>query len=513
VRALPAAVAALVALGFALACAQFVRQPGLATFADDSVSYLVMAQVFSPWQAASPAVAAAFEGEATYPPLFPLVLALAGAAHDIAWAHVLTALILAAALPLAYLLGTRWLESRGAAAAAVLALALLPSLWVNAMGILSEPLFCVLLLGTLLALEAGKRPWLLGLLMTGMMLTRAAALAPIVAYVVFVLVKEKTGRFRATAPALTAIAAYALWILVRPAATSDSYARILLDNVAALGSAGDPWSVLGASVTRQLNAMFEGWLGSLLVFWIEGRPVRTALAGAVGVLALAGMALRIRAGKPDGWMTAAYLVMYLVWPFYDQMGRFLFPVLPVLVLYAFHGAGRALAAARRPAALGHALAAILAVSLALPALGFLYQRASTGIPAATIVDWYRTADVKAARMRAQVHLDLFADMEEIRKLTRPGERVLWVVPGYVALLADRHGVKSPDSTLGTDAYLEAVRRLRVDYVFMSTYHPRDTLSDAAWRVNVRAFAHRAQVLHARTQPDGKVTAMLLRAPR
>jgi hypothetical protein len=495
-KALPLLVAALTTLAFGFACASFVHQPTLATFADDSVSYLVMAQVFSPWQAASPAVAAAFAGEATYPPLFPLVLALVGAAHDIAWAHVLTALILAAALPLAWLLGARWLESRGAAAGAVLALALLPALWINAMGILSEPLFCVLLLGIFLSLESErKRPWLAALLMAGMLLTRAAALVPVLAYAGWVLTRKDSwkSKLHAAAPALVAIVAYAAWMLVRPAATTDSYARILLDNAAALGSAGDPWSVLGGSVVRRLNAMFEGWLGSLLVFWVEGRPVRTALAGGVGLLALAGMVLRIRAGKPDGWMTAAYLAMYLVWPFYDQMGRFLFPLLPVFVLYSFHAAGRALAAARRPAALGHALAAILAVSLALPALGFVYQRASTGYPAAAIVDWYRTADVKAAKTRAQVHLDLFADMEAIRKLTRPGESVMWVAPGYIALLADRHGVKAPDSALGTDPYLEAARKLKVDYVFMSTYHPRDTLSDAAWRASVRAFAHRAQV--------------------
>jgi hypothetical protein len=185
----------------------------------------------------------------------------------------------------------------------------------------------------------------------------------------------------------------------------------------------------------------------------------------------------------------------------------------VFVLYAFLAAGRGLAAARRPALLGHALAAILVVSQTLPALGFVYQRASTGNPAAAIVDWYRTADVKAARARSQVHLDLLADMEEIRKLTPPGASVMWVAPGYVALLAGRRAVKAPDAGLGTGAYLEAVRALRVDYVFVSIYHPRDTLSDAAWRAGVRAFAHRAEVLHARTQPDGKVTAMLLKAPR
>ena len=152
-NALPAAAVALVTLAFAYACAAFVWQPTLATFADDSVSYLVMAQVFSPWQAATPAVAAAFSREAFYPPLFPMVLALAGAAHQIAWAHVLTALLLAACLPLVYLLGARWLEDRRAAVAAVLCVALLPALWVNAKGILSEPLFCLLLLATLWALE------------------------------------------------------------------------------------------------------------------------------------------------------------------------------------------------------------------------------------------------------------------------------------------------------------------------------------------------------------------------
>ena len=134
------ALAALVA-AFAFACARFVWQPTLATFADDSVSYLVMAQVFSPYQAASPAVIEAFPREAFYPPLFPLLLALAGAAHDIAWAHVATALMLAAALPFVYLLGVRWLGGRGAALAAVACIALAPSLWINSKGILSETLF------------------------------------------------------------------------------------------------------------------------------------------------------------------------------------------------------------------------------------------------------------------------------------------------------------------------------------------------------------------------------------
>src|SRR4029079_12161382 len=49
-----AAAVAILALAFAWACAAFVRQPTLAGFADDSVSYLVMAQVFPPYLDASP---------------------------------------------------------------------------------------------------------------------------------------------------------------------------------------------------------------------------------------------------------------------------------------------------------------------------------------------------------------------------------------------------------------------------------------------------------------------------
>src|SRR3990172_7107061 len=106
---------------FGAIAARFVWQPVLASFADDSVSYLVMAQVFSPWQAAIPPVAEAFSHEAFYPPLFPALLGLLGAAHDTALAHAVTALMLAACLPLVYVLGVRWLGGKWGAAGGGLA--------------------------------------------------------------------------------------------------------------------------------------------------------------------------------------------------------------------------------------------------------------------------------------------------------------------------------------------------------------------------------------------------------
>jgi len=508
----------ILAIAFGWTCARFVWQPTLATFADDSVSYLVMAQVFSPWDAPSPAVAAAFAREAFYPPLFPLLLALAGAAHHVAWAHAFTALLVAGWIPLAYVLGARWLEDRRAAAAVAFCVALLPALWVNAKGILSEPLFGLLLLATYGALDTtGKektRIWLPTLLMTAMMLTRTAALAMIAAYALWALTRRGEpifSRARTALPAAVAIAAYGAWVLLRPAETADSYARIVLDHGGAFLGAESPLGAIGASLWRQANAVGEGWVMSVLLFWVEGRHARPLLACAIGGLALCGMAMRFFAGKPDAWMTAAYLATLLIWPFYDQMGRFLFPILPVLMLYAFQAAGGALRLVGRPAVLGTALIAVLSLSLTVPALAFMAQRAQAPGRYAEIIDWYSTPDLLVARARAQRHLDLFADMEEIGKLTRPEDRVMWVAPSYVALLAGRRGVPAPDSALAPAAYREAVRASGADYVFLSLYHPRDTIRTHAWQAGTAALLAHSTIVRAHAKEgSGEATSILLK---
>ena len=519
-RALGGFAVAVPCAGFALACALFVWQPTLASFADDSVSYLVMAQVFSPYQPASPAVAAAFPREAFYPPLYPLVLALAGASHHMAWAHALTALLLAASLPLAYLLGARWLGSRGAALAAVACIALLPSLWINSKGVLSEPLFCLLLSATFCALEkeapARAAAWKIALLMAGMALTRTAVLPMLAGFALWALTRRATAlqaRLRAMAPALAALAAYGLWMLLRPSQTEDDYARIVLDRGQGfLAGPGGFWAALAASVARQAAAILEGWAGALLLYWVEGARLRFALASSIGVLSLAGLALRLRRGRADAWMAAAYLVTLLAWPFYEQMERFLFPLLPVLVLYAFLAAGEALRALSRPQAIAHALLAALLLTLAVPAMAFIYQRSQAAGRSVAITDWYRTPDLSRARSRSQTHLDLLDDMEAIRSLTQPGDRVMWVVPAYLALLADRRGVAAPADTLGPEAYREAVRKSGADYVFLSRYHPRDTIRDTAWQAGVRALAADAKAVHTRVQDGGSVvTSILLKA--
>lgn len=504
--ALPPFLAALVTALFAGVVVAFVWQPGLASFADDSVSYLVMAQVFSPWQAVSPPVAEAFAREAFYPPLYPLLLALFGAAHDIAQAQVLTALLLAACLPLVYLLGVRWLGDKWAAAGAAAVTALLPSLWIHVKGTLSEPLFALLLLATLYLVDKEQdrqeRRWPVALALAALVLTRTVGLVVVAAYAACALARRDR---RALAPVLAALAAYAVWVLLRPAQTTDVNMAIALEHVRTLSAEG-----FAAILARQANSIAEAWTGALLLFWVEGQPLRVALAGIVGGLALIGMALRLAARKPDAWMSAAYLATFLIWPFQDQMTRFLFPALPVLVLYAFWVSAAALRRLRRPAALAHALLAVLIASLAAPGLAFIYQRARADGPFVEMTDWYRRPDLDEARRRSAVHIDLLADMKAIRALTMPQDRVMWVAPSYIALLADRRGVPAPPAELAPAAYRVAVEEAAPDFVFLSIYHPRDTIRDTAWQAGMRALKGYGEVVHARTRPDGSLSSVLLR---
>lgn len=500
----PAALAvAAVTAAFAAACAVFVRQDGLGTFADDSVSYIVMARVFSPWEAASAAVAQAFPREAFYPPLFPLLLAITGAAHDFALAHVLNALLVAAYLPLAYLLGVRWLPDRRAAVAAVLAIALLPTLWIHARGILSEPLFCVLFLAALWVVDAPMRDRaravLLSFVLAALVLTRTAGVPVALALTAWALLRAGgawKARMRAAAPGVMAVAAYLAWTVLRPAEVVDSNAAMAGERVRSIAASGQPWTVLAAGIARQIEAMADAWAGALLLFWVEGQPARPLLAGGVGLLSLGGLAHRFVAGKADAWMVTAYLVLYLLWPFYDQMTRFLFPVIPVLVLYAFCAVTAIARRIDRSAAAGAVLALAIA-TLAAPGLAFIHQRFRTPEPHAGIVDWYRTPDLAAARARAEVHLGLAADMQAIRKLTAPGERVMWVAPAYIALLADRPALPAPPASAGPDRYRAQVEAARPDYALLTTYHPRDTIRDDAWRVGTQALQGWGEPVHAR----------------
>ena len=96
----------------------FAWQDQIASFGDDSASYLTLAHYFSP--SGSPIVSEWAGYHANFPPLLPLLLALSGGVHNLGIAYVLVALLGAAGVALFYRYASLELGERGGLAAAVL---------------------------------------------------------------------------------------------------------------------------------------------------------------------------------------------------------------------------------------------------------------------------------------------------------------------------------------------------------------------------------------------------------
>jgi hypothetical protein len=481
------ALGALAAAAGAFAAA-FAWQPGLASIYDDSVSYLIMAQAFSPWSHASDAVAAAWPGQ-KYPPLFPLLLALGGGASDWRIAHAWVAASFAASV---FLLGIHARNVTGSARlgfAAALAYAWLPGAWLNMKGILSEFPFMALAFAALawqhrLRGSRSRRDHvILGAILAAALLTRTIGIALVAAIAIAEIVSAT--RTRAPARRLLWIAVpplllSGLWYLARPEGGEDAYVAFGAGMAQGTAEHGVRWAFSIAALNA--SALVDAWYNALLIYW--GEPWRPAFiaASAVGLSGVAGSIARACRGEADGLYVLAFVAILVAWPFPGQMYRLALPIVPLVLVHALWLWERAAARfmgeerARRIAP----YAAILPLALGVPAvLFYIAGRAAiggdavaAGYRAGDIAEFYRIPDRRSAEANALRQIGVFADLEQVRRTTPEGARVMWYAPGYVTLLARRHGVALER---GDDASMAAqMRAAKPDYIYFAAVHPRDS---------------------------------------
>jgi hypothetical protein len=469
--------------------AAFAWQPGLASIYDDSVSYLIMAQAFSPWTHASDAVAAAWPGE-KYPPLFPMLLALGGGASDWRIAHAWVAASFAASV---FLLGIHARNATGSARlgfAAALAYAWLPGAWLNMKGILSEFPFMALTFGALawqhrLRREpASRRDYaVLGAILAAALLTRTIGIALVAAVAMAEIVSSsRLGARARLLPWVVAppLALAALWYLVRPQGGEDAYVAFSTGMAQGAAEHGAAWalSLMGLNV----SALVDAWFNALLIYW--GEPWRPAFLAAsfVGLCGIAGSIARACKGEADGLYVLAFVAILVAWPFPGQMYRLALPVVPLVLLHALWlweriGARFADVERVRRAA---PFAAVLPLALGVPAvLFYIAGRAASGgediapgYRAGDIAEFYRIPDRRSAEANARQQIAIFADLEQVRRTTPEGARVMWYAPDYVTLLAQRRGVALEKRDAAT---MEArMRAAKPDYLYFAAVHPRDS---------------------------------------
>ena len=299
----------------------------------DAVTYLFMADFFSPWLAHSE-LAADFYREARFPPGFPVFMGLMGiGSTNIGAAHLLIAILTIAAVALSALWAYRLTRSPVAALACGLAMCFSPLMLVPAVEIGSEAPFIALSMAVLLATNrleprpASLRDLGPGLLALACVLTRDIGLALLPALALWSF--RRRSRWGGMG-VLLAAAAYAAWRLLRSAYAVEG--EYLGDLSRILGPTELP-QLLAAAGEGIVAVIRNGWLaGSTLTSnrWVE---IAAALLLA---FAVPSFVAGLRAARPDAVYAVFYAGVLSIWPYPDEAPRLVAPLLPVFLAMACH---------------------------------------------------------------------------------------------------------------------------------------------------------------------------------
>ncbi len=234
------------------------------------------------------------------------------------------------------------LEPKVAAAVAGMAF-VATDIWRLALVPLSEPLFILLLIASLIAagrVLADGPPWwvggLLAVLLVTALLVRSAGLAAVLGVCAALAFR---GRYRdvliAALPSAGAYAAWSAWSSRGAERLSPESSDVLGPYGAWLG--GQLLAAPGAFVQR-LPSHAAAVLERVVALMVPGASGWLAVAGALVLLPLAvrGSGRLLRDWPAVPWVAAAYLGMLLVWPFADR--RLVAPLHPLLMVMVGVGA-------------------------------------------------------------------------------------------------------------------------------------------------------------------------------
>jgi hypothetical protein len=453
-------------------------------------------------------------------------VALAGGAFDWRVAHAVVAACFGASVLLLGLHARAITASAAMGFAAALVYAFMPGVWLNVKGILSEFPYMALSFGALVAygrMRAAPLTWPrvagMGLLLAALVLTRnigVALLAAIGACEALGWWRSRDTRRAARAAAMLAmpVAIAALWVLLRPSSGQDAYAEFGARVARGAADEGFAWAV--AMARANASALVDAWLNALLIFWGEWWKPGFLLAIAIGALGVAAVAVRALRAEPDALYCLAFLAIVLAWPFPGQMYRLALPVIPLVMVSALWGWQRlAMRLAPENGERRAPWGAVLPFALCVPAvLFYVAPRARTPVDPesgrrfADIAEFYRVPAGPAAAANARAQIDVFRDLERIRASTPETARVLWYSPAYVALLAQRRGLRL-ERPADAAALAQQARAADADYLYLANLHPRDSAHRLGNPLEPAAFAGTlGRAVWERRGPAGELRSVL-----
>lgn len=481
-------------LGFLLLCLYFsyigwmvIRLSwldGLASIADDSVNYLVMARYLSPWVPASEAVVAAWPLQ-NFPPLLPLVLAWTGAANSMQFSHFLISFLALASLIPLYGFAHKLLNSRADATMLLVVIVALPGALLGMQGILSEPLFlflttCFIWLNLRpetkggLVSEVGWKMVFACLLLAAVMLTRSIGYVMWLAMLAVILVNRIKGQPIGGSwlvPVGSGVVFFAVMAIIGLERESHYFAVLL-----SFLSGDDPTGIStgGFDALRQVGFVVDGWRSYLLIYWFDGATVGNVVSLIVLFFSVVGLVYRLKENALDGYYVLGYVILLLIWPHPGQMVRFFFPLAPFLVIYAALGARMVFTKSRKLSVWSPPVLLFMVLAVSLPSHGYMRDRLERAeeLGMQPIHEWFRQVDLGLARRELVAQNQMLSAFEEIGR-NEPGTmKIAYYEPTYIAALSHQIGIPLPFPFDENDIRTLASRG--VEYVLLTEIHPRKT---------------------------------------
>ncbi len=302
----------------------------LGGFTDDNAAYMLMAQYLVPFETASLA-ATHIAQTSQFPVLGPLLIALLGGAYDALIAHLITVGFVLAAMLVLY----RWVlvlgMTKGYALLVITIFATSNATYIQALNIQSENIFIFF---SLLAIyhSAKTSQSLAALLLMALFAglawqVRSSGVAIVLAVIVFASVKKwkQTISWQDFSLIMAALFAPKLLIDVFSFKLDDhaDYMKMAIEKYSQIGSSGNVW----AHFISQLQGIRNGWQASFL-----GPGVTNYLLDFVGVVSVGAALVRAWRCYVDGFFSLFYLLVLLVWPWVYESSRYVFPLVPVLLV-------------------------------------------------------------------------------------------------------------------------------------------------------------------------------------
>ncbi len=449
----------------------------------DDTWYLLMAEWFTP-DSSYRELSWAMMRVTSYPPLFPLFIAWSGAnLLDQQNAFIMNALFLALATGVAMLWFAREGFNTVTMVFAALLLAFNPVSLAYLSILYSEFLFTFLSTSALaLTFLLNEWKWnsrwlVIGLIVGLSVATRTAGWALVAGFLVHLVLN------RSLLPAVTFTIGLGAGILIIPflmvgLPPSESYVDQLIENMGSLG-----WGF----VVQQVQGLVAGW--AMLWGWGAGAWLAAAMV-------LPGLLIRLKANRVDAWYVMLYFGMLLVWPWPGHMGRFLWPLLPCLLVSA-HSSFVFIKNSKHRSVIPGVLIGLILVSstpdgiarslerLLDPPKGELFQLSR-------MHEWSRSTTREEGMMKLKLHQQFLKDLQQISNIVDPKACIYSEFSSLVTIQTRHVSFEPPWSSL-SEVGLKAVQ---CEYYYMLPQSLPGTTAD-----EVNRFSAMHQELFRSVTPD------------